>query len=181
MARVLTVGHSTMSSADLVDLLRAHGVAIVADVRRYPGSRRHPQFGRDRLAGTLRAAGIAYEHIEELGGRRAPVPGSLTAGIRDEQLRGYADHMATAAFARGVRVLLALADAGTVAVMCAEGAPERCHRSMLADALSLQGVEVEHVVGTGERRAHRPPPEVRLVDGVPRYDAAAQGELPLDA
>ena len=87
MTRVLTVGHSTRSGADFVALLRAHGVTLVADVRRYPGSRRNPQFGRDRLAEALGAAGIGYEHLEELGGMREALPGSPNTGVR-EPFRG---------------------------------------------------------------------------------------------
>ena len=173
--RILTVGHSTRSSADFVALLKTHGVTLVADVRRYPGSRRNPQFGRDRLRETLQAAGISYEHLEELGGMREATPDSSNTGLA-EPFRGYADHMATAAFDGGVTRLLKRAAEGTVVVMCAEADPAKCHRSLLADALTVRGVDVEHIADL-DRMPHEPR-YTGVVDGVPRYKAPDQPALP---
>ena len=176
---ILTVGHSTQPIGDFVELLRAHNVGMLVDVRRYPGSRRHPQFGRDALEQALRAAGIGYEHVEDLGGRREAAPNSLNTALHNEQFRGYADHMTSAAFARGLERLLLLAERSTVAVMCAEAVPWRCHRTLLADALLARCVAVEHIMSPTERRPHTLHAAARLEgDGV-IYDRSEQQQLPL--
>jgi uncharacterized protein (DUF488 family) len=162
-AAVLTVGHSTRPLEAFLALLRAHRVTLVADVRRMPGSRRHPHFGRDALAASLRAAGIGYAHLPALGGRRRPAPDSPNAGWTNASFRAYADHMLTGEFERGMADLLALARGQRVAVMCAEAVPWRCHRSLLADALVARGVAVEHVLGPERAEPHalRPWAEVQ--------------------
>jgi uncharacterized protein (DUF488 family) len=119
---VFTIGHSTQSAEDFIALLRANGVAQIADVRRYPTSRRHPQFAREALAGALAAAGIAYEWLPELGGRRAPRADSPNTGWRNAGFRGYADYLGTEPFQLGIARLMALAHANTTAFMCAEQA-----------------------------------------------------------
>ena len=151
---ILTIGHSTRALDDFIEMLRAHGVTLLVDVRRFPGSRRQPQFNKETLAAALREAGISYEHAVDLGGRRAPVEGSPNEGLRNPQFRGYADHMATPEFARALDRLLD--HEGTVAVMCAEAVPWRCHRSMLADAITARGEAVEHIMDAAKRRAHEP-------------------------
>ena len=161
---VYTVGHSTRSLDELLGLLRGHDVGIVADVRTVPKSRRHPQFGHEALADALGRAGLRYVHLPELGGLRRPRPDSPNGGWRNASFRGYADHLATDAFAHGLAELLALAAEGPVAAMCAEAVPWRCHRSLIADALLVRGVVVEHIVGPGPRRPHRLTPFAR-VDG----------------
>lgn len=176
---ILTVGHSTRSIDEFVALLRAHDVDALADVRRYPGSRRHPQFGRDALAEALRAAGIAYEHIEELGGRRDASPDSPNTAWRNEQFRGYADHMRSRAFARGLARLLDLAQRKRVAVMCAEAVPWRCHRNLLADALLAHEIRVEHLMSPTERREHTLHATARLEGERVIYDRSEQTQLPL--
>jgi len=124
-------------------------VAVLADVRRYPGSRRLPWFGRESLQAAL---GERYVHLPELGGRRQPVDGSPNSGWRNPQFQGYADHMAGGEFATGVERLLCLER--PVAAMCAEGPWWRCHRRLLADALVARGIAVEHVMPDGRRSAH---------------------------
>jgi len=151
---ILTIGHSTRALDDFIRMLGAHGVTLLVDVRRFPGSRRQPQFNKETLAAALRDAGIAYEHAVDLGGRRSPVEGSPNEGLRNPQFRGYADHMATPEFARALDRLLA--HDGTVAIMCAEAVPWRCHRSMLADAMTARGIAVEHIMDVSKRRAHEP-------------------------
>jgi uncharacterized protein (DUF488 family) len=154
-ARVLAIGHSTRPIEELLALLRANGVATLADVRTVPRSRRNPQFAQDALAPALAAAGIRYAHLPKLGGLRRPRADSPNGGWRNESFRGYADHMQTEAFAAGLEELRALCAGGPVALLCAEAVPWRCHRSLVADALLARGVVVEHVVGPGRTRPHR--------------------------
>jgi len=130
-AVVYTIGHSTRSQGELIDLLRAHGVATLADVRRMPRSRRNPQFNEETLAEALPAAGIAYVHLPRLGGlRRSLGAASPNGGWRNASFRAYADYMQTADFAAGLDELRRWASAGPVALMCAEAVPWRCHRSL---------------------------------------------------
>ena len=165
MRRVLTVGHSTRSAAEFVQLLHAHGVRTVADVRRFPGSRRHPQFGRDALEHALAREGIAYRHLPGLGGRRDPAPDSPNGAWRVAGFRGYADHMDSAEFRDSLEELLGLARAGAVVVMCAEAVPWRCHRRLLADALVARGIEVRHVLGPERADRHELHPAARVLEG----------------
>lgn len=154
MARLYTIGHSTRPAAELVELLHRHGVECLVDVRRYPGSRRHPQYGSEALAQVLAENGITYVHEPELGGRRTPRPDSPNGYWRDAGFRGYADYMATPEFEAALARLRARADGCTVAIMCAEAVPWRCHRQLIADALVAGGDDVAHITGPGEARAH---------------------------
>jgi uncharacterized protein (DUF488 family) len=148
---IWTIGHSILPVEALVDALLTAGVQSLVDVRRYPQSRRHPQFNRDRLSATLREAGIEYEHAEALGGRRSPVADSPNLGLRDAGFRGFADYMQTPEFAAALDALLEPAQTVRTAVMCAEALPWRCHRSLIADAILARGVRAVHLVGGGER------------------------------
>jgi uncharacterized protein (DUF488 family) len=150
--RIFTIGHSTRSLDELVKLLRASGVKLLADIRRYPGSRRYPHFSRDSLRVELPKQGIEYVHMPELGGRRGPLKDSPNDALRNDQFRGYADYMGTEEFAKGVDRLTALD--GPVAIMCAEAVPWRCHRSFVADELVRRGIEVVHILGPNDRRRH---------------------------
>ncbi|HEX6738171.1 MAG TPA: DUF488 domain-containing protein [Vicinamibacteria bacterium] len=152
MSPIFTVGHSTRTLAELLDLLQEHGVRELVDVRRYPSSRRHPHFHGAALAAALRAAGLAYRHEPDLGGHRQPLPDSPNRAWRSEALRGYADHMLTPAFQAALDRLRAAGEG--VAVMCAEADPERCHRQLLADALLAGGRPVLHILGPGRAQPH---------------------------
>ena len=147
--RIYTIGHSTRTLDELVALLRDHGVTRLADIRRYPGSKRLPHFSRESLE---RSLPLDYEHFEELGGRRRPAEDSPNGAWRNDQFRGYADHMATEAFQSAVDRLLR--DDRPTAVMCAEAVPWRCHRNLLADELVRRGIEVLHIVGPGSAQPH---------------------------
>jgi len=149
---IYTIGHSTRSLDELLALLRASGVKQLADIRRYPGSRRYPHFLRESLAAELPKHGIAYVHMPELGGRRAPAKDSPNDALRNAQFRGFADYMGTSQFAAAVDRLIELE--GPVAIMCAAAVPWRCHRSFVADDLVRRGVEVVHIVGPNDRRRH---------------------------
>jgi len=154
IGEILTLGHSTHEAQAFLDLLAGQGVEALADVRRYPTSRRMPWFSGERLAPALAAAGIEYLHLPELGGRRDPLPGSPNGGWRVGQFQGYADHMATAEFAAGMERLLGIARRRRTAVMCAEAAWWRCHRRLLSDALLARGWEVTHIDARGAAQPH---------------------------
>lgn len=161
---VLTVGHSTRSLEAFADLLRAHGIEQVVDVRTVPRSRRNPQFNRETLPAALAAYGIGYTHLPSLGGLRHPHADSPNTAWRNLSFRGYADYMATPEFAAGLDALLALTQASRqhVAIMCAEAVPWRCHRSLIADALLVRGVPVEDILGATRRQPHRLTPFARV-------------------
>ncbi|HWR54172.1 MAG TPA: DUF488 domain-containing protein [Bryobacteraceae bacterium] len=154
MPPVLTIGHSTRTFDELARLLRHHGVARLVDVRTVPRSRRNPQFNLDALAEALSAQGMAYTHMAGLGGLRKPRADSPNAAWRNESFRGYADYMQTSAFAEALAELIAVAGREQVAIMCAEAVPWRCHRSLIADALSARGVEVRHIMGNQAPQPH---------------------------
>src|SRR5258708_5883696 len=130
-----TIGHSTRPFEELLEALRSFEIKILVDVRSFPGSRRYPQFNREQLKLTLAVAGIEYQHFPELGGRRRARPDSLNMTWRNESFRGYADHMETEAFRRGITRLLNIARARATALMCAEAVSWRCHRSLISDYL----------------------------------------------
>ena len=175
---LFTIGHSTRSLEELVALLREHGVTRLVDVRTAPGSRRMPHFSRAALAADLPALGVEYLHLPELGGLRRPRPDSPNAGWRNDSFRGFADHMATDAFRAGLDRLLALArERGPVAIMCAEAVPWRCHRSLIADALTVRGVEVRHILGPGGARPHSLTPFAHVEGDRITYPAPLQGTL----
>jgi len=170
---VLTVGHGARSAEALLALLQDAGVTTLIDIRRFPGSRRHPQFGREALAVSLASAGIRYEwRGEALGGRRDRHPLSRHSALTDAAFRGYADHMDTLAFRHAVEAITARAEAGErLAVMCAETLWWRCHRSLVADALVCRGVEVVHLLDLKRSEPHRRRPTMRCDDdGWPVYD-----------
>ena len=143
---IWTIGHSTRSSEEFLELLHAQQIRALADVRRFPGSRRYPQFGQSALVTSLNEAGIEYVHFPELGGRRRAQPDSPNTAWRNEAFRGYADYMMTEAFRGGIERLLELAKGKRTAIMCAELLWWRCHRSLIADYLKAQGHTVLNIV-----------------------------------
>lgn len=150
-----TVGHSTRSAEEFVSLLREDGVGLLVDVRRHPGSRRHPQFNQGVLEETLAASGIDYRHDERLGGRRRPGPGeSPNRGWESEGFRAYADHLLTEVGQRALDELESDARERRLAVMCAEAVPWRCHRQIIADHLVPRGLEVRHILDEGRHDEH---------------------------
>ncbi|HEV2477762.1 MAG TPA: DUF488 domain-containing protein [Candidatus Dormibacteraeota bacterium] len=165
----MTIGHSTRSLDELVDLLRHHRVELLVDVRTLPASRRMPHFARSALERSLPEHGIAYRHMPELGGLRKPKPDSTNLGWRNVSFRGYADYMQTDAFRDALAELEGLAATKRIAAMCAEAVPWRCHRSLIADALVVDGVEVRHIIGMQEPSRHRMTPFARVVGGKVTY------------
>lgn len=168
---VYTVGHSTRSADAFVALLDAHNVTSLADVRTVPRSRHNPQFNGETLAATLGANGIGYVRFPGLGGFRRTSPASPNAGWRNLSFRGYADYMQTPAFAENLDLLLTLASEATVAVMCAEAVPWRCHRSLIADALVVRGIRVEEIVSEMKTSAHKLTPFASIEGTTIRYPA----------
>jgi uncharacterized protein (DUF488 family) len=177
---VRTVGHGNLPAAELARLLHSAGVALVADVRSFPGSRHNPQFAREALEHWLPETGLDYEWMRVLGGRRRSSPLSPNVALRNDGFRGYADHMQTPEFAGGADTLLDRAAAATVAVMCSESVWWRCHRRLLADYLTLvRGVTVEHLMHDGRVVAHVPTDGVRREGGILVYDVGATPTLAL--
>jgi len=154
----------------LLDALRSAGVQRLVDVRMVPQSRRNPQFNRDRLVATLRDAGIEYTHMPSLGGRRIPRDDSTNLGLKDEGFRGFADFMATRPFESALRELIAAANEGRTAIMCAESVPWHCHRSLISDALLARGLQVVHLFG-GKTREHELTPGARVEGRLVTYPA----------
>jgi len=166
---IWTIGHSTHSIEELLAILGAHAIETVVDVRRFPGSRRLPQFGSATLEAALAEHGIAYRWIGELGGRRQASPASPNDGWRNDAFRAYADHMATEEFAAGLAELEMIAAGSRAAVMCAEVLWWRCHRRLIADALTAVGYEVRHIRDATEAEVHRIAPPAAIVGGVLTY------------
>lgn len=180
-ARIWTIGHSTRTLDEFVALLQAYGIGMVADVRRFPGSRRFPQFGEQALRQGLAEHGIDYRWLgDSLGGRRRPQADSVNDGWRNLSFRGYADYLASADFAAGLARLLELAAAQPTTLMCAELLWWRCHRSLIADVLKVRGIQVIHIQSADVSTEHPFTSPARLVDGRLDYSAAAanpQGDL----
>jgi uncharacterized protein (DUF488 family) len=162
MKTIMTIGHSTRTAEAFLELLTTHRVTGVADVRTIPRSRRHPHFSRESLAAFLPAHGIAYVHLAALGGLRKPASDSPNGGWRHPGFRGYADHMQTSQFEKGIEDLLSFAANSRVAIMCAEAKWWECHRQLIADALTARGIEVRHILSAGDTPVHRLTPFARV-------------------
>jgi uncharacterized protein (DUF488 family) len=174
---IWTIGHSTRPIEDFIALLRANEIETVADVRRYPGSRRHPQYDERSVRESLEAEGIDYVWIPALGGRRVPRPDSPNIAWRNEAFRGYADHIATEEFAEGLFELLMVADGSRTAIMCSEAVWWRCHRSLISDVLRSLGMRVLHIVNAGAPAEHEYTAPARIVDGHLTYANDQQTSL----
>lgn len=174
--RIWSVGHGTRGIDELLALLADARIVTLVDIRSFPGSRRHPQFGQAALRAAMADAGIAYMHLRGLGGRREPRDGSPHTALRVAAFRAYADHMATAEFQEDLARLEAVAAATHTVYLCAETLWWRCHRRMLSDLLTVRGWEVIHLLGPGKSEPHRLWDVARVADGRLVYDA---GALPL--
>ncbi|HEY6465714.1 MAG TPA: DUF488 domain-containing protein [Candidatus Acidoferrales bacterium] len=151
---IFTIGHSTHPWIEFRDLLRAHGIERVVDVRTVPRSRHNPQFNRDTLAAKLRGAKIGYVHLRKLGGLRHARANSTNTGWRNSSFRGYADYMQTPEFEQSLHRLIKLASQKRSAIMCAEAVPWRCHRSLIADALTIRKIPAFHILSAAKPRRH---------------------------
>ncbi len=151
---ISTIGHSTHPLDEFLRILNAHGIRQLVDVRTVPRSRHNPQFNRETLPASLKPAGISYQHMPELGGLRHAKPDSINTGWRNASFRGYADYMKTPEFHAGLDKLIAVASKAPTAIMCAEAVPWRCHRSLIADALTARGMEVREILSTSKAQVH---------------------------
>lgn len=178
-----TIGHSTHPIEEFLQILQAHGIQALVDVRSIPKSRHCPQFNAEALGPALETSGISYFLMKKLGGRRSTRKSSMNTGWRNASFRGYADYMATEAFAEGLSELIVIAAARKAVVMCAEAVPWRCHRSMIADAMIVRGWEVRDILSAALPAEHHLTPFLRFVDGLITYppESAAsdpQADLP---
>ena len=151
----MTIGHSNRSLEEFLAMLRGHGVELLVDVRTVPRSRHNPQFNLENLPASLAAAGVGHIHMPGLGGLRHARKDSQNTGWRNDSFRGYADYMQTPDFAKNIDELLALDKDRRVAVMCAESVPWRCHRSLIADALTARGVPAQHIMSATKANPHK--------------------------
>ncbi|MCC7463885.1 MAG: DUF488 domain-containing protein [Gammaproteobacteria bacterium] len=173
---IFTLGHSTLPIEQFVALLREHGIERLADIRSVPRSRHNPQYNADELAGSLAAEHIEYVSMRTLGGLRHPRRDSPNTGWRNPSFRGYADYMQTPAFNAALEELIRMGRGTRVAIMCAEAVPWRCHRSLVADALTVHGVPVVEIMPAGDPRMHRLTPFAQ-VDGMTITYPPQQAEL----
>ncbi|MGY1409305.1 DUF488 domain-containing protein [Luteimonas sp. A611] len=172
---IWTIGHSTRTWDEFMGLLAAHRLEAVVDVRRFPGSRRHPWFASEAMAVQLPAAGLHYHWLPQLGGRRRPVAGSPNGAWRNAAFQGYADHLRSAEFAEGLGFALESAKARPTALMCAEAVWWRCHRRLISDLLVHRGVEVVHILGAGQVQQHVLHPDARPDGDLLVYPPAQAG------
>ncbi|MGH8685870.1 MAG: DUF488 family protein [Nitrosospira sp.] len=162
---ICTIGHSTHPLDGFISLLKENDVTHILDVRTVPRSRKNPQFNKETLPDALRTVGIKYTHLPGLGGLRHAHKDSINGGWRNASFRGYADYMQTPEFAANAQEVMELAAYERCALMCAEAVPWRCHRSLIADALTLRGVRVEDIINNRGRRLHLMTPWARA-DGL---------------
>lgn len=167
--KIWTIGHSTRTEQGFTQILLAHEINTLIDVRTFPASRRHPQFNKSALSASLANLGITYHHEPRLGGRRAPRKDSHNTAWQNAQFRGYADHMETEEFKQGVQELLELSGKDRTAIMCAEAVWWRCHRSLISDYLKAAGHSVIHILDAKKTEEHPFTSVARIVDGELSY------------
>jgi uncharacterized protein (DUF488 family) len=151
---VFTIGHSTRSVADFIEIIKIYGIKKVADVRTIPKSRHNPQFNQDALRESLKEAGMGYVHMKGLGGLRHALKDSQNTGWKNASFRGFADYMQTGEFLDSLEKLIEAAEKRAIVIMCAEAVPWRCHRSLIGDALMVRGVHVIHIMSAGSSKQH---------------------------
>jgi uncharacterized protein (DUF488 family) len=172
---ICTIGHSSRTWQEFLEILRAHEVRAIADVRRFPGSRKYPHFNSEVLRATLNEAEIDYAHFPDLGGRRPASKRASNTGWRNQSFRGYADYMQTPEFAKALTALQQYAKKQTTAIMCAEAVPWRCHRSLISDALIVRDWKVFDITGKGKPSVHKLTPFAKVAGNkitYPAYDEA---------
>lgn len=173
---IFTVGHSTHPIEEFIRILQAHGVRQLVDVRTIPRSRRNPQFNRENLPGSLKTAGIVYQHMSGLGGLRHPRRDSINTGWRNAGFRGFADHMQTPEFYENLETLIQLAAEAPTAIMCAEAVPWRCHRSLIADALVARGITVQEIMTAAKSQPHALTPFAKVDASKVTYPGTADSK-----
>jgi uncharacterized protein (DUF488 family) len=171
---IFTIGHSTTAIEKFVEILKAHQIETLVDIRTIPNSKRNPQFGQDSLSKTVLLEGIEYHHLKSLGGLRNASQNSINMGWQNPSFRGFADYMQTDEFNSALNKLIDIAQVKRTAIMCAEGNPYRCHRSLVADALTIREIEVRHISSAKSANPHRLTPFAK-VDGIKVWYPAADG------
>ena len=167
---IWTVGHSTRTAEEFNQILVAHAIEALVDVRSFPGSRRYPHFNKPALSRNLEAIGVSYLHDPQLGGRRRPLPNSRNTAWKNPSFRAYADHMESEEFKKGIEALREIARIKQTAIMCAEALWWRCHRSLIADYLKAKGFAVVHLMDASKTEAHRYTPAARIIAGQLSYE-----------
>lgn len=173
---IWTIGHSTRTAAEFEQLILAHNIKTIVDVRTYPVSRRFPHFNQKVLSEQLAKVGVAYHHLPSLGGMRKPSPNSKNTAWRNASFRGYADHMETENFRKGIVELTELAAHSATAFMCAESVWWKCHRSLISDYLKANGHEVIHILAPKKTEVHPYTSAARIVDGELSYEGLLPAE-----
>ena len=171
---IYTIGHSTHEIAEFIEILKAHGITQVIDIRTIPKSRHNPQFNGDELAAALAGAGIGYHRAKELGGLRPNHRDSVNGAWHNDSFRGYADYMQTEEFTAAIESLLDRAQGAGTAIMCAEAVPWRCHRSLVGDALLVRGIEVLDIFSKTKASAHTLTSFARIEGTTITYPPTAQ-------
>lgn len=166
---IWTIGHSTRSLADFINILKSFGIEILVDVRRFPGSRKFPHFNREELAIALPENNIKYLHLEALGGRRKGQPDSQNTAWRLASFRGYADYMSTKEFQEAMEILQHKAKNSRLAYMCSEAVWWSCHRSLISDQLKVLGWKVNHIMSETKEMEHPYTKPARIIDGKLSY------------
>ena len=172
-----TIGHSTKPINEFLSLLKTHGIQQLIDVRTIPRSRHNPQYNNEALAKSLRDEDLSYKHMPKLGGLRKPKKDSINTGWRNESFRGYADYMQTDEFQRALEELIAHGTSKKTAIMCAEAVPWRCHRSLIADALTIRGWDVRHIMSETKADRHQLASFAAVENGELRYPRPDSGSL----
>jgi uncharacterized protein (DUF488 family) len=169
---IWTIGHSTRSADEFLELLRSQHIELLVDIRRFPGSRKYPHFNEAEMARWLNEAGIEYRLMKDLGGRRTPRADSPNTAWRNASFRAYADYMETPEFQTAVDELLRAASSRRAAIMCSEAVWWRCHRSLIADYLKIRGIQVLHILSASKVELHPFTSAASIVDGQLSYAAA---------
>jgi len=167
--KIYTIGHSTRKIEYFLDMLESHAIEEVVDVRTIPKSRKYPQFNQEQLKSSLRKSKISYHHLPKLGGLRHTTKSSINTGWQNLSFRGFADYMQTDSFWEGIEELEKIAKKSKVAIMCAEAVPWRCHRSLIADALTLHAWHVFHITSKQPAKEHALTPFLKTDNGMIFY------------
>lgn len=170
MPEIWTVGHSNKPIHEFLELLKAYRIERIADVRRFPVSRRHPHFEMNSLSASLNTSGMAYRHFPDLGGRRTARPDSRNTNWKNEAFRGYADYMETPDFASAIGLLEEMATKARTAIMCAEALWWQCHRALVSDYFKNAGWTVTHILSSEKGQEHPYTSAARMIDGRLSYE-----------
>lgn len=162
---IWTIGHSTRSLEEFLELLRVFKIELLADVRSFPGSKKFPHFNKENLAPELKRVSVSYVHYPDLGGRRKVLPDSANTAWKNKSFQGYADYMSTAPFNNGISMLCDAAKEKRTAYMCSEAVWWRCHRSLISDYLKVQGWNVMHILSATHAEPHPYTSPAKVIQG----------------